>query len=235
MENRAGIMRSAQLSERIANQLEEEILTSGRAGERLGSEQQLCARFDASRTVVREALKILHARGLIQSRIGSGAYIVRPDVQDLSRMVARIIRMDGISYRSIYDVRYYLEAAAARQVAEHGTEEDFDALEAILRRLRDRSLSPLERRDLDYGFHESVARRSGNPLLALLVETMAYVFKDVIKTGIYVAGGIDDAIIRHQRIMDAMRARDAALAERMVWEHLEQSRQNYEVYYGIEK
>ena len=92
----------------------------------------------------------------------------------------------------------------------------------------------MERLDLDYGFHESIARRSGNPLLALLVETMAYVFKDVIKTGIFVPGGIEDAIIRHQRIMDAMRARDAALAERMVWEHLDQSRQNYEIYHGIQ-
>ena len=226
-------LQRAQLSEQIANQLEEEILSKGRAGERLGSEQQLCERFDASRTVVREALKILHARGLIQSRIGSGAYIVRPDVQDLSQMVARIIRMDRIDYRSIYEVRYYLEAAAARRLAEHGTEDDFNALEAILRKLHNRDLTVLERLDLDYGFHESIARRSGNPLLALLVETMAYVFKDVIKTGIFVAGGIEDAIIRHQRIFDAMRKHDAALAERMVWEHLDQSRQNYEVYYGI--
>lgn len=233
MEHPREPIRRAQLSEQIANRLEEEILSVGRAGERLGSEQQLCERFDASRTVVREALKILHARGLIQSRPGSGAYIVRPDVQDLSRMVARIIRMDRIDYRSIYELRYFLEAAAARKLAEHGTPEDFDALEEILRALQNRELSVAERLDLDYGFHESIARRSQNPLLALLVETMAYVFKDVIRTGIFVAGGIEDAIIRHQRILDAMRAGNAALADRMVWEHLDQSRQNYEVYYGI--
>lgn len=235
MEKEARYIRRYQLSEQIANRLEEEILSTGRAGERLGSEQQICERFDASRTAVREALKILHARGLIQSRTGSGVYIVRPDVQDLSQMVARIIRMDRISYRSVYDVRYYLEAAAVRQVAEHGTEEDFDALEAILVRLRSSELSTLERRDLDYGFHEAIARRSGNPLLSLLVETMAYVFKDVIKVGIFVAGGIDDGIIRHQRIMDAIRDHDAARAERMVREHLDQSRRNYEVYYHIEE
>lgn len=233
MEKPKAIIRRSKMSEEIANILEEEILSEGRPGERLGSEQQLCERFDASRTVIREALKLLHARGLIQSRTGSGAYIVRPDVKDLSQMIARIIRMDGISYRSVFDVRYYLEAAAARRLAEHGTEEDFRALEEILQKLRSRELTVIERRDLDYSFHESIAQRSGNPLLALLVETMAYVFKDVIKTGIFVAGGIDDAIIRHQRIMDALRERDAAKAERMVWEHLDQSRQNYEVYHEI--
>jgi len=172
---------------------------------------------------------------LIASRTGSGAYVTRPDVEDLSNMVSRIIRMDaGINYASIYDVRYYLEAAAVRAAAEKASDEELDGLEDILRRLRNYNLGVLERRDLDFMFHKSIARCSGNPLLALLVETMANVFKDVIQIGIFVEGGIDDAITRHQRIMDALRSRDAVLAEKMVYEHLEQSRWNYEVYYKID-
>ena len=234
MGNKEKFLHQSQLSGWIADQLEEQIVARGKVGERLDSEQQLCERFDASRTVIREALKILHARGLIQSRAGSGTYIVRPNVQDLSSMIARIIRMDGIDYQSIFDVRYYLEAASVRQVAARGTEADFIALEAILRRLQGEDLDELERRDLDFEFHQSIARMSGNPLLALLVETMANVFKDVIRTGIYVAGGIQDAIVRHQRIMDALRARDPELADRRIREHLEQSRRNYQVYHGVE-
>ena len=234
MGNKEKFLHQSQLSGWIADQLEEQILSCGKVGERLDSEQQLCERFDASRTVIREALKILHARGLIQSRAGSGTYIVRPNVQDLSNMIARIIRMDGIDYKSIFAVRYYLEAAAVRKLAERGTENDFQALEAILRRLCVDDLDVLERRDLDFEFHQSIARMSGNPLLALLVESMANVFKDVIKTGIFVAGGIEDAIVRHQRIMDALRARDPELADRRRREHLDQSCVNYQVYYGVD-
>lgn len=234
MVNREKFLHQSQLSEWIADQLEEQILESGSVGERLDSEQQLCERFDASRTVIREALKILRARGLIQSRAGSGTYVVRPNVQDLSNMIARIIRMDGIGYQSIFDVRYYLEAAAVRRVAECGTAADFAELETILQRLRRDDLDAIERRDLDFEFHQSIARMSGNPLLSLLVETMANVFKDVIRTGIFVAGGIEDAIVRHQRIMDALRAGDADLADRRIWEHLDQSRENYRLYYGLE-
>ena len=233
MGNRERFLHQSQLSEWIADQIEEEILARGKVGDRLDSEQALCERFDASRTVIREALKILRARGLIQSRAGSGTFIVRPNVQDLSGMIARIIRMDSIGYRSIFDVRYYLEAAAVRLVAERGTEADFAELETILARLRGMDLDVLERQTLDFEFHQSIARMSGNPLLALLVEPMANVFKDVIKTGIFVAGGIEDAILRHQRIMDALRARDPELAEKRVWEHLDQSRRNYRVYYGV--
>ena len=228
--------RRSKLSEQIADFLEEEILAGGKVGERLASEQQLTERFSASRTVVREALKILRARGLIASRTGSGAYVTKPDVEDLSHMVTRIIRMDdAIDYRSVYDVRYYLEAAAVRAAAEKATEENFAELDEILLKLRNYNIGVLERRDLDFQFHKSIARYSGNPLLSLLVETMANVFKDVIRIGIFVEGGIDDAITRHQRIMDALRARDAERAEKMVFEHLDQSRRNYEVYYKIGK
>lgn len=226
----------SKLSEQIANALEEEIISAGKVGERLPSEQHLAERFEASRTVVREALKILRARGLIDSRTGSGAYITRPDVQDLSHMVSRIILMDeDIDYSSIYDVRYFLEAAAARSVVAHASDEQLDMLDEARLRLHNYNLGVLERRDLDFAFHQCLAEISGNRLLALLVETMGNVFKDIIKTGIFVEGGIDDAIIRHERIMNALRARDADLAEKMMFEHLHQSRQNYEVYYGIQK
>lgn len=224
----------SKLSEQIADQLEDEIIANGKIGDRLPSEQQLSERFESSRTIVREALKILRARGLTDSRTGSGVYITRPDVQDLSHMISRMILMDeDIDYRSIYETRYFLEAATARCAAERATEEDFDCMQRILNALLNRNLGVLERRDLDFEFHQVIARCSKNPLLAMLVETMSNVFKDVIKTGIFVEGGIDDSIIRHQRILDALRDRDAALAEKMVYEHLDQSRKNYEVYYKI--
>lgn len=224
----------SKLSEQIADQLEDEIIANGKIGDRLPSEQQLSERFESSRTIVREALKILRARGLTDSRTGSGVYITRPDVQDLSHMISRMILMDkDIDYRSIYETRYFLEAATARRAAERATEEDFDCMQRILNVLLNRNLGVLERRDLDFEFHQVIARCSKNPLLAMLVETMSNVFKDVIKTGIFVEGGIDDSIIRHQRILDALRDRDAALAEKMVYEHLDQSRKNYEVYYKI--
>ena len=224
----------SKLSEQIADQLEEEIISSGKVGERLASEQQLAERFSASRTIVREALKILRARGLITSRTGSGAYITSPNVEDLSHMLSRMIRMNGIGYQDIYDMRYYIEAAAVRAAVEHAPDMELDRLEEILTQLKNRNLGFMERRDLDFRFHERIAHLSGNALLALMVETMAHVFKDVIEIGIFVEGGIDDAIIRHQRILDALRARDAEQAEKMVYEHLDQSRRNYEVYYKID-
>jgi len=224
---------ASKLSEQIADRLEEEIINRGTVGERLPSEQQLAEKFEASRTVVREALKILRARGLIDSRTGSGAYITRHDVQDLSHMLSRIILMDeDIDYNSIYDVRICLETAAARSAVVHADEYDLGELDDVLARLRNYNLGVLERRDLDFQFHQMLARSSHNPLLALLVETMANVFKDVIKSGIFVQGGIDDAIVRHQRIMDALHARNADLADEMMREHLEQSRENYEVHHG---
>lgn len=223
------------LPEQIANLLEEEIVKKYQEGDRLASEQQLAERFEVSRTIVREALKILKARGLIDSRTGSGAYITRPDVQDLSDMISRIIQMDKINYESVYEVRFFLEAAAGRKAVELATEEDFDQLEELLAGLRNRNIGVLERRDLDFQFHLSIAQLSGNPLLVMLVQAMGNVFKEIIKIGIFIEGSIDDGIIRHQRILDALRLRDSGLVERMVFEHLEQSQKNYAVYLEKDK
>ena len=125
--------------------------------------------------------------------------------------------------------------AAARSVAERANDAQLDMLDEARLRLHNYNLGVLERRDLDFEFHRCLADISGNPLLAMLVETMGNVFKDVIRTGIFVEGGIDDAIVRHERIMNALRSRNPALAEKMMFEHLDQSRENYEVYYGIQK
>ena len=183
-----------------------------------------------SRTIVREALKLLKERGLIDSRTGSGAYITRPEAQNLSGVMARIIRCDGIDTAAIYDARSVLECAAARRAVQRASEEQLAAMEQILQRLRDRTLSVEERRDLDFGFHYLIAQSSGNPLLALLVQAMSNIFKENIRTGIFTLGGIDDAILRHQRIMDAIKARDPEQAERAMQEHLDQSLENAKNY-----
>lgn len=224
-----GIQR-APLYEQLADKLEKEIISEYHEGGRLPSEQQLAEKYAISRTIVREALKLLKERGLIDSRTGSGAFITRPEAQNLADVMARIIRVDDIDADSIYDVREILESAAVRRAVRRATEAELDEMATYLDRLRVRTLETDERRDLDFAFHLAIARASRNPLLCTLVETMSNVFKDVITAGIFVQGGIDDGILRHQAIMDALRARDENLAALKVHEHLYYSRQNLTAY-----
>lgn len=216
----------ANLSEQVADLLEQEIIERHETGSRLPSEQALAERLDVSRTIVREALRTLKERGLIDSKTGSGAYVTRPEAQNLSDTVARIIKLDRIDIPSIYDVREILERAAVLRAVKNATEDELDQMDKTLTDLKDRSLPIEYRRDLDFEFHYLIAKASRNPLLVLLVETMSNIFKEMISSGIFLVGGIDDAIVRHQVIMDALRARDVKAADIGMRDHLRQSLDN---------
>ena len=72
------------LYEQIAGRLEEWILAHNfKEQEKLPSEQALAEEFNVSRNVVREALKLLKERGLVDSRNGTGSYVTKPDVENL--------------------------------------------------------------------------------------------------------------------------------------------------------
>lgn len=229
MEDRNGLMK-APLYEQLANLLEREILTVYSEGGRLPSEQALAEKYRVSRTIIREALKLLRERGLIDSRTGSGAYVTKPEAQNISDVVSRIIRFSNIDSRAIYDMRGILEEAAVCRAAQSAAQGELRKMEGVLETLRDRTISTEARRDLDFQFHYLIAVASGNPLLALMVETMSNVFKDVITPGIFLEGGIDDGIMRHQKIMNALTARDPAAAGQAMREHLAQSLANVEAY-----
>lgn len=220
----------ANLSEQVADLLEEEILDKYMFGARLPSEQALAEHYEVSRTIIREALRTLKERGLIDSKTGSGAYVKRPEAQNLSDTMARIIKLDRIDVPSIYEVREILERATVRRAARFVTDEELGEMEATLSDLKNRALPTQRRRDLDFEFHFLIAKASRNPLLALLVETMSNIFKEMIVSGIVLLGGIDDAIVRHQVIMKALRARDVQAADEAMRAHLRQSLDNAERY-----
>ena len=218
------------LYEQIADKLEELILSSEYTEEKLPSEQALAEQFAVSRNVVREALKILKERGLIESRNGTGSYITKPEAANLSDVISRMVVMDNIDYCAIYDVRIILETAACRSAAERVTTGQLMQMEELLERLKDRTMTVKERRETDFAFHEAIAEATGNPLLAVLIRAMKNVFIEMIEKGIFMTGGIDDAIMRHARIMDALRVHDPQEAEAAMFDHLQFSKKNVEQY-----
>ena len=211
----------------VANAMEHDILVERKFGERLPSEQNLAQRYNVSRTVIREALKLLSERGLIDSKVGSGAFITKPETHNLSNFFYRIISMNDIESTSVYDVRCILEVAAAKKAARLVTEEELDKMDAILNRLRDLSLPQSERNELDYLFHSSVARASGNPLLAMLIDAMRSVITEMIERSSRPAGSIPDGVMRHDNIMSALRQHDVELAELYMMDHILMSKNFY--------
>lgn len=226
----------ANLYEQIADTLESWILANGYTEDgKLPSEQTLADEFGVSRNVIREALKLLKERGLVESRNGTGSYITKPEAANLSDVISRMVAMNHIDYLAIYEIRSILETASCRKAARTATKEQLAQMQELLENLKDRSISVEERREKDFAFHIAIAEAAGNPLLVILVQAMKNIFMEMIEKGIFITGGIDDAIMRHNSIMNALLKHDADAAERAMRDHLEFSRKNVEVYMARQK
>jgi len=221
---------TSHLYEQVADLMEREIIAHHMEGEELPGEQALASRFQVSRASIREGLKLLRERGLVGTRRGSVSFVTKPEAANVSGMLSRIILMDGIDYNDIYDVRILMEVETARLAALRVTADDLSAMRGQLTRLKDRSIPTHLRRDTDFAFHLRIAQAAGNRLLVLLVETMSNVFKEMINAGIFVLGGIDDAIVRHEKIYRALEKHSPEEAVTAMLEHLEQSRKHVAAY-----
>ena len=221
------------LYEQIADCLEDMILNDKdmQVHKKLPSEQSLAEQFSVSRNVIRESLKILKERGLINSKNGTGSYITKPEASNLSDVISRMVVIDNIGFKDIYDLRIILETASCKRAAVNATEEDIENMEDMLEKLKDRNITVEERRELDFGFHIAIAEAAGNPLLVVFVQTMKNLFLEMIEKGIFIEGGIDDATQRHANILEALKLGDSNMAEVMMYDHLHFSKKNVENYY----
>jgi GntR family transcriptional repressor for pyruvate dehydrogenase complex len=220
----------ANLYEQIADALEQAIVRSDDSMKKLPSEQELCGRFDVSRTVIREALKVLKERGLVQPRNGDGSYISRPKPDTVSSAINRLVQMDNISNDDLHGIRVILETAAVRLAAIHAKDEDLEHLECVLKQMAARPLSAEKRIQADSEFHITIARAGGNKLLELFVEVMTMLLREYMIKGFPGPASIKLVINYHKRILQALRNRNPEDAEEAMRSHLASARENVEIY-----
>lgn len=235
------------LYEQIADALENAILQSGVSvlaeGEstredKLPSEQTLATKFGVSRTVIREALKLVKERGLIEQRTGEGSYITKPRPDAISNVVSRMILMDNIGDDEIVAVRGILEIASCRLAATNADAADLAKMESILDSMKANWDDNETMIRMDTDFHIAIAVASKNKLLGILVEAMTVLIRKFIRKSIYAPGAKPDGMKRHAVILTALKTRDPEAAEAAIRNHLEVSRQNvawFTLHYGSER
>lgn len=133
-----------------------------RVGDRLPSEQALAARYGVSRSVVREALRVLEARGITVTRTGRGTFVT-------AREAERELRFGGYSATDLFEARPHIEVAAAGLAAVRRTEEQVAALQELQERL-EAETDPAAWVELDSALHAAIAQASGNPVFADVLE-----------------------------------------------------------------
>ena len=212
------------LYEQIADSIEKTILESGAVSQRLPTEAELVKEYKVSRSVIREALKVLKERGLVSMRAGDGSYATMPDAKTFSGVMNRVAKFNGISDEKINEVRTILEVRTVSDAAVYATENDIARLEEIIEQMEMCKNDISERARKDCEFHFAIASLCQNELLVFMVESLLDMLNKYIEIRLNTSPKGNAAGIRyHRRILKAIKAHDSDLAEKLMCRHLEES------------
>ncbi|WP_426561287.1 FadR/GntR family transcriptional regulator [Angustibacter sp. McL0619] len=217
-----GEMRPSRLPDVVARQIEEHVFAQNLVdGDQLPTEAQLSAQYDVSRTVVREATRILEQRGLVTIRPGRGMLVAKPDGGPVARQYALLLRSNPVAFDQLMDTRLLVEVHLTGLAAENRTVEDVAAMRSGLTAARanrqDYDLCLTE----DLRLHALVGQASGNPLMSLFVDPVNQCLRESYRSKASYLSRLDSTLEEHEHIVDAIAAGDAESARDASRRHLE--------------
>lgn len=178
-------LRRETLAQQVAHHLLDYIERQGLApGAFLPSEARLAEEFGVSRPSIREALKALEARGVVEIANGRGATVKAMSSEPLSHFFRRTARVNREALLELLEVRRGLEAQSARLAARRRTAADLAAMARVVATMRQQLGDPEAYTDLDTELHLLIARASGNATLYHLVESIREPLQDTIREGL---------------------------------------------------
>lgn len=214
--------RSASVGSSVAARLEELVRRGDLPdGSRLPAERELAQLLAVSRTSVREAIRELWLKGLVDRRQGRATYVIAggPDRNAfLSRLYDRLDTQD-LTVLQVMDYRAALEPAIAARAAERATQRDDERLEQILAEMQVVS-SGRRAAELDASFHYAVAQATQNPLLGEVVEFSSSWLEMTRQEALQGSRRRAVSMASHRALLRAIVARDPGAAAAAMAQHV---------------
>lgn len=180
-------------------------------------EEQLSRTFEVSRTVLREVIKVLAAKGLVESRPKTGTRVcprsswnlLDPDV-----IAWRIeAQPDRAFMKEIFGIRRLIETAAARFAAGRISDEELAELKRSYEQMADSTSDVEAYVAADLRFHSTIYRACGSELLAYMGEILRDAFRTIFVLTTELPGASVAALPLHRDVLEAIVARDPDAAE----------------------
>lgn len=221
-------VRTSRLYEQIVQQIEDSILKGAlKPGDQLPAERELAQNFGVSRTAVREAVKALREKGLVEAYSGRGTFITNGTSQAIRQsldLMIRIGQQEGSAH--LAELRLILEpeiaALAVGRIEEQLLATMREAVATMDRSLQD----PDAYIEADLDFHLALAEAAANPLVLSLLDSIVGLLREQRMKIFQVDGGPERGQFHHKRILAATEARDPEKARFAMREHLAQVRED---------
>lgn len=158
------------LSDTIADRISDLIVSQDlQEGTRLPPERLLAQRFGASRPTVSQAIRILALKGLVESRRGSGAYVLRQSA-DSSARPAAVLSATADNLEQLVELRLWLESLGVQQAINQGARSDVSKARHALQRLTESVGETSTWIAADTLFHATLVDLAGNPVLTKMYD-----------------------------------------------------------------
>jgi GntR family transcriptional repressor for pyruvate dehydrogenase complex len=223
-------VQTERLYEQIVDQIESRIVAGElKVGDQLPSERELAEQFTVSRIAVREAVKSLRQKGLVEIRPGRGTFVTNGTpgaVRHSLNMLMKFGSADGDSY--LVEVREILEPEIAARAATRITDEFIAAMQNAVNIMETATASndsdAFVEADLD--FHLALAEAAQNPIILILINSIIDLLREQRKRTGNVSGGLARGQHHHKLILDALIRHDAQAARQTMQAHLQQVRED---------
>lgn len=208
-----------------------------KSGERLPTERSLAESMGVSRTVVREAIRIMVDNNVLELRDGC-SYVRQLSFDEIVSNISRTVNPDNISMIEIMEVRAVLENYIVKKAVENITEEQIDALQSEINKMAQVMAEGGNGSTLESAFHRGLAEATNNSALKsiyvlcedLLNSTLHETWRVAKKIGVP-----NTAVSDHQAILDAVRSRNKNQAQILMQAHMDYACENLHRLYELEK
>ncbi len=205
----------------VVDKITNSIINGGLSdGELLPPENQLCEIFGISRSILREAIRALVSKGLVEVKQGHGTSVRLPKIEIPEEAVRNFLMTNKLSLLQLMEVRTPIEVEVARLAAERREEKHLNIMERSLQIMNDDSNSVEVYADADEAFHKAIIDASNNPLFGIMIRSIMgnlHISRQLATRHF----GIGVTIQEHGSIFEAIKNQQPSIAAIKMKEHME--------------
>lgn len=190
-------------------------------GQKLPTEKEWCEKLAVGRGTVREAFRILEARGLVEIKPGRGAFLISKKELGKEELAEWFLKNE-VELKDYIEVRSAIEPLCARLVARRATDAELEHIE----RIHYRFIHAVEEEDIagmakyDERLHRQIVETSKNQMLILMSKKIDDCIRDFRRKTFQVPQNAQNAIKAHSNIVEALKVRDEEVAELYAKRHI---------------
>lgn len=221
------------LSEQVCQLIETRIIDGElRIGDRLPPEKDLAVMYKVSRTVIREAIKMLKEKGWVETHVAKGTFVIHNVGRGIESSFNVAVRMKPEErFSNLIQVRLLLEPEIAALAAASANQEDISRMRQAIHQMDKAMISGNVDVFLkgDFAFHMALAESTGNDLIPLIIAPVVNLMRDFQRYHLTkVKGGGQRSQYNHKRVMEAIEKHDPGAARLCMQGHIIQVRDDIE-------